>query len=96
MICFAENYHIVEVAFNPEVLHSAEKNPQEKEQIYLLTLNLIQKQHKLSLSQHFTVMNAKLKGTVQDMKRRLTSLHQSKSKTLNQDDPQIKPGKCFS
>lgn len=91
--CFAENYCIVEVAFNPEVLHRAGKNPQGKEEIHLLALNFTQKQHKLSLSRHFTVMNDKLKGTVQDMKCRLTSLHQSKSRTLNQDNPQIKPGK---
>lgn len=92
-ICFAEKYLIVDVAFNPVVLHRAMKSPQGKEQIHLLALNVTQKQHSLSLSQHFTVINAKLKGTVQDMKRRLTSLHQSKSRTLNQHNPQIKPGK---
>lgn len=85
----------MEVAFNPEVLHKSEKNPKEKEQIYLLALNFIQKHHKLSLSQHFTVMNDRLKGTVQEIKHRLTSLHQSKSRTLNQDNVQIKPGKIW-
>lgn len=91
---FAENYCIVEVAFNPEVLHRAEKNPQDKKQMHLLALKFTQKHHKLNLSQRFTVMDDKLKGTVRDMKRRLTSQHQAKSRTLNQDNRQIKPGKC--
>ncbi|MCI4385739.1 hypothetical protein PGIGA_G00054180 [Pangasianodon gigas] len=90
-----ENYRIVEVAFNPEVLHRAEKNPQEKEQIHLLALNFIQKQHKLSLSQHFTVMKAKLKGTVQDMKHRLMSLNQTKSRALNEDNLQTEPAQSL-
>ncbi|XP_060799467.1 PIH1 domain-containing protein 2 [Neoarius graeffei] len=90
-----ENYHIVDVAFNPEVLQRAEKNPQEKEQIHLLALNFIQKQHKLSLSQHFTVMKAKLKGTVQDMKRRLMSRHQTKTRAPDQDNPQTKPAQSL-
>ncbi|KAK3531771.1 hypothetical protein QTP70_028301 [Hemibagrus guttatus] len=85
-----ENYRIVEVAFNPDVLNRAEKNPDEKEQIHRLALNFIQKHYKLSLSQHFTVIQAKLKGTVQDMKHRLMSLHLSKSRTLNQDNPETK------
>ncbi|KAF4085954.1 hypothetical protein AMELA_G00100940 [Ameiurus melas] len=93
----AENYHIVEVAFNPEVLKRAEKNPQEKEEIHLLALNFIQKQHKLSLSQRFTVMKAKLKGTIEDMNHRLMLLpNQTKSiNTLNQDNPQTKPAQSL-
>lgn len=88
---FVEIYNIVDVAFNPEVLHRAEKNSQEKEQIHLLALNFIQKQHKLHLSQHYTVMKAKLKGILQDMKHRLMSLH----RPLSQDNSQFqfKPGK---
>ncbi|KAM9469577.1 PIH1 domain-containing protein 2 isoform 1-T1 [Clarias gariepinus] len=80
-----EIYNIVDVAFNPEVLHRAEKNSQEKEQIHLLALNFIQKQHKLHLSQHYTVMKAKLKGILQDMKHRLMSLH----RPLSQDNSQF-------
>ncbi|KAF5899846.1 PIH1 domain-containing protein 2, partial [Clarias magur] len=86
-----EIYNIVDVAFNPEVLHRAEKNPQEKEQIHLLALNFIQKQHKLSLSQHYTVMKAKLKGSLQDMKHRLIPLH----RPLNQENSQLKPGQSL-
>ncbi|KAI5620793.1 PIH1 domain-containing protein 2 isoform X1, partial [Silurus asotus] len=86
-----EDYQIVELAFNPEVLHEAEKNPQGMQQIHLLALHFIQNQYNLNLSQQFTVMRAKLKGTVQDMKHRLTSLHQTtKSRTLNQDNSQTK------
>ncbi|KAG7322108.1 hypothetical protein KOW79_014966 [Hemibagrus wyckioides] len=88
-----ENYRIVEVAFNPEVLNRAEKNPDEKEQIRLLALNFIQKHYKLSLSQHFTIMQAKLKGTVQDMKHRLMSLRQTR--TLNQNNPETKPAESL-
>ncbi|XP_015456265.3 PIH1 domain-containing protein 2 [Astyanax mexicanus] len=71
-----ENYSIVEVAFNPEVLQRAEENTQEKEQIHLLALSFIQQQHKLSLSQQVMITKTKLKGTVQNMIRRLTPQQQ--------------------
>ncbi|XP_072548249.1 PIH1 domain-containing protein 2 [Salminus brasiliensis] len=83
-----ENYCVVEVAFNPEVLQRAEASTQEMEQIHLLALSFIQQQHKLRLSQQFTVTKAKLKGSVQAMKRRLMMQHQCESST---PDPQTEP-----
>ncbi|XP_066534199.1 PIH1 domain-containing protein 2 isoform X2 [Hoplias malabaricus] len=81
-----ENYYIVDVAFNPEVLQRAEGDTQEKEQIHLLALCFIQQQHRLNLSQHFTIPKAKLKGSELDMKCRLMALHQS-----NSSNPKPKP-----
>ncbi|XP_062873143.1 PIH1 domain-containing protein 2 [Trichomycterus rosablanca] len=79
-----ENYHVVEVAFNPDVLQRAEKDRHEMEQIYHLVHNFVQQQHKLSLSQHFTVIKTKLKGSIQDVKRRLMSPGLNKPSNLNQ------------
>ncbi|XP_076832018.1 PIH1 domain-containing protein 2 [Brachyhypopomus gauderio] len=84
-----ESYSVVEVAFNPEVLQMAEANAQEVEQIHLLALSFVRQQHNLNLSQHFTVTEDKLKGTAQDMKRRLTSPHLSECNTQNEPVPSL-------
>ncbi|XP_037402715.1 PIH1 domain-containing protein 2 isoform X2 [Pygocentrus nattereri] len=78
-----ENYYIVDVALNPEVLQRAEGDTQEKEQIHLLALSFIQQHHNLNLSKHFTVTKGKLKGSVQNVKSRLMAPPQSKFSSPN-------------
>ncbi|XP_030633918.1 PIH1 domain-containing protein 2 [Chanos chanos] len=66
-----EQYSVLDVAFSPDVLMKIEKNKQEQEQLYVLTLRFAQQQFGLSLSQHYIVTKDKMKGSLQNMKRRL-------------------------
>ncbi|TRY90618.1 hypothetical protein DNTS_003686 [Danionella cerebrum] len=77
-----EQYSVVEVLFNPGVLQKTEKNKLEKKKLNLLALNFIGEQHNLTLSQHYKLIKEKLKGTVQDMKQRVTMTKTSKSSEL--------------
>ncbi|KAK7156291.1 hypothetical protein R3I94_006389 [Phoxinus phoxinus] len=74
-----ERYSVVDVAFNPEVLETTEKEKHEKEQLHLLAVNFIQQQHNLSLSQRYKLTKDKIKGSIQDMKQRLMSPHTPES-----------------
>ncbi|KAK2881186.1 hypothetical protein Q8A67_018454 [Cirrhinus molitorella] len=83
-----EQYSVVDVAFNPEVLQTTEKDKHEKEKLHLLALNFIQQQHNLSLAQHYKLTKDQIKGTIQDMKQRLMSPQACKSSAKN---PQSEP-----
>lgn len=89
-LCFAERYSVVDVAFNPEVLETTEKEKHEKEQLHLLAVNFIQQQHNLSLSQRYKLTKDKIKGSIQDMKQRLMSPRTSE---CSANKPQSEPGK---
>ncbi|XP_059371130.1 PIH1 domain-containing protein 2 [Carassius carassius] len=83
-----EQYSVVDVAFNPEVLQTAEKDKHEKETLHLLALNFIQQQHNLNLSQSYKLTKDKIKGRIQDLKQRLMSPQMCKSSAKN---PQPEP-----
>ncbi|XP_026138913.1 PIH1 domain-containing protein 2 [Carassius auratus] len=83
-----EQYSVVDVAFNPEVLQTAEKDKHEKEKLHLLALNFIQQQHNLNLSQSYKLTKDKIKGRIQDLKQRLMSPQMCKSSDKN---PQPEP-----
>ncbi|XP_077064796.1 PIH1 domain-containing protein 2 [Siphateles boraxobius] len=83
-----ERYSVVDVAFNPEVLETTEKEKHEKEQLHLLAVNFIQQQHNLSLSQRYKFTKDKIKGSIQNMKQRLMSPHTSESSV---NKPQSEP-----
>ncbi|RXN03999.1 PIH1 domain-containing 2-like isoform X1 [Labeo rohita] len=83
-----EEYSVIDVAFNPEVLQMSEKDKHEKEKLHLLALNFIQGQHNLNLSQHYKLTKDKIKGRIQDMKQRLMSPQTCKSSAKN---PQSEP-----
>ncbi len=89
-MCFTEQYSVVDVAFNPEVLQMAEKDKDEKEKLHLLALNFIQQQHNLNLSQHYKLTKDTIKGRIQDMKLRLMAPQTCKSSAKN---PQSEPGR---
>ncbi|XP_043115212.1 PIH1 domain-containing protein 2 [Puntigrus tetrazona] len=81
-------YSVIDVAFNPEVLQTAEKDKNEKEKLHLLALNFIRQQHNLKLSQHYKLTKDKLKGRIQDLKQRLMSPQTCKSSAKT---PQSEP-----
>ncbi|KAF4104026.1 PIH1 domain-containing protein 2 [Onychostoma macrolepis] len=83
-----EQYSVVDVAFNPEVLQMAEKDKDEKEKLHLLALNFIQQQHNLNLSQHYKLTKDQIKGRIQDMKLRLIAPQTCKSSAKS---PQCEP-----
>ncbi|KAJ7995532.1 hypothetical protein DPEC_G00245560 [Dallia pectoralis] len=71
-----DHYSVVDVAFSPVVLLQAQRDRIEKDQVHLLAMSFIQQQHGLCLSQQYTVSSCKLKGSLEDMRRRLASLKQ--------------------
>ena len=71
----------MDVAFSPVVLQATQKDRREKEQIHLLALSFTQQQHGLRLAQHHTVASSRLKGKLEDMRRRLASPQQCSSPT---------------
>ncbi|XP_016144228.1 PIH1 domain-containing protein 2-like [Sinocyclocheilus grahami] len=78
-----EQYSVVDVAFNPEVLQTTEKDKQEEQKLCLLALSFIQQQHNLSLSQRYKLNKDKIKGRIQDMKQRLMSPQTCESSAKN-------------
>ncbi|KAM6960541.1 PIH1 domain-containing protein 2 [Aplochiton taeniatus] len=66
-----EEYSVLDVAFSPLVLEEAQKNRREKDQVHLLAMSFAQQQHDLHLSQQYNVTRSKLKGSLEDMQRRL-------------------------
>ncbi|KTF90385.1 hypothetical protein cypCar_00011274, partial [Cyprinus carpio] len=78
-----EQYSVVDVAFNPKVLQTTEKDRLEKQKLHLLALSFTQQQHNLSLSQHYKLNKDKIKGRIQDMKQRLMSPQTCKSSAKN-------------
>ncbi|XP_064157692.1 PIH1 domain-containing protein 2 isoform X2 [Anguilla rostrata] len=72
----SETYSVVDVAFNPSVLQGVQESPQERDQLHLLALSFIQQQHGLRLSQDYTLLSGRLKGTGQSLRLRLASKRQ--------------------
>ncbi|XP_035240370.1 PIH1 domain-containing protein 2 [Anguilla anguilla] len=85
----SETYSVVDVAFNPSVLQGAQESPQERDQLHLLALSFIQQQHGLRLSQDYTLLSGRLKGTAQSMRLRLASKRQD---TLSAPAPKSPSG----
>ncbi|XP_010890508.2 PIH1 domain-containing protein 2 [Esox lucius] len=71
-----DSYSVVDVAFSPALLQQAQRDRMEKDQIHLLAMRFIQQQHGVCLSHRYTVSSWKLKGSLEDMHRRLASLKQ--------------------
>ncbi|CAB1349011.1 unnamed protein product [Coregonus sp. 'balchen'] len=76
-----DNYSVVDVAFSPAVLQQAQQDKREKDQVHLLALSFTQQQHGLRLAQQYNVSNSKVKGSLEDMQRRLGPLKQSSPAT---------------
>uniref|UniRef100_A0A4W5LKU5 PIH1 domain-containing protein 2 n=1 Tax=Hucho hucho TaxID=62062 RepID=A0A4W5LKU5_9TELE len=76
-----DDYSVMDVAFSPAVLQQAQKDKREKDQVHLLALSFTQQQHGLRLAQQYNVSSSKLKGSLEDMQRRLGSLKQSSPAT---------------
>ncbi|KAM4627589.1 PIH1 domain-containing protein 2 [Polymixia lowei] len=64
-------YSVLDVALSPAVLHEAKKDKREMDQVYLLALSFTHQQHGLRLSQQYTVTSSILKGSLDDMQRRI-------------------------
>lgn len=82
LLCFlySDDYSVMDVAFSPAVLQQAQKDKKE-DQVHLLALSFTQQQHGLRLIQQYNVSSSKLKGSLEDMQRRLGSLKQSSPAT---------------
>ncbi|XP_018598276.2 PIH1 domain-containing protein 2 isoform X1 [Scleropages formosus] len=68
-----DTYHVLDVAFNPEVIHEAVEDGEDG-QLPQLALSYAQQQHKLRLSEHYTLDSASLKGSLKSLWHRLTFL----------------------
>ncbi|XP_061683880.1 PIH1 domain-containing protein 2 [Syngnathoides biaculeatus] len=77
-------YTVLDIAFNPEVLHDCKKDKSEMDQIYLLALSFAQQQHGLKLSQQYNVVRFCPKNGPEDLRRRL-GFHQLQQHRLNAD-----------
>ncbi|NXH16236.1 PIHD2 protein, partial [Bucco capensis] len=64
-------YRIIDVAYNPDVLQRGEENPEKREQLIHLTLNLVEERCHLALSHLYTIEAYKLKGSLARMQQSL-------------------------
>ncbi|KAM9852888.1 PIH1 domain-containing protein 2 [Aulostomus maculatus] len=62
---------VLDVAFNPAVLHESEKDKTEMNQIYMLVLSFAQQQHGLTLSHQYTIVSCSPKSSPDDLCCRL-------------------------
>ncbi|KAL4647485.1 PIH1 domain-containing protein 2 isoform X2 [Arapaima gigas] len=70
-----DTYHVLDVAFSPEVLCEALVDG-ENGQLSLLALRYAEQQHSLCLSQHYTLASSSLKGSLKSLQHRLTFTQQ--------------------
>ncbi|XP_036393693.1 PIH1 domain-containing protein 2 [Megalops cyprinoides] len=70
-----ETYSVLDMAFHPDVLQRVLESRQEREQLHLLALSFAQEQHGLRLSQDYSLLGTRLKGSTQSMRHRLASPH---------------------
>ncbi|XP_059186616.1 PIH1 domain-containing protein 2 [Centropristis striata] len=62
------SYTVLDVALNPAVLQESRK---DKTEVYMLALSFAQQQHKMRLSQQYTVVSSSPKNSSEDLHRRL-------------------------
>ncbi|XP_061734045.1 PIH1 domain-containing protein 2 [Nerophis ophidion] len=76
---------VLDIAFNPEVLQKCKKVKEEMEQVYLLALRFVQKQHGLKLSQRYIIVSFSPRNGPEDLHRRL-GFQQQRVNTDKQSD----------
>ncbi|XP_056399283.1 PIH1 domain-containing protein 2 [Hyla sarda] len=72
---------VISIAYSPEVLKKADKDPTEQDQLIRLAMKYIEQQHKVTLCHSYCIAPFKLKGTVQQMRRSLEGIGQKQKKT---------------
>ncbi|XP_061915916.1 PIH1 domain-containing protein 2 isoform X1 [Entelurus aequoreus] len=76
---------VLDIAFNPEVLQKCKKDKEEMDQVYLLALRFVQKQHGLKLSQRYIIVSFSPRNGPEDLHRRL-GFQQQRVNTDKQSD----------
>ncbi|XP_066463078.1 PIH1 domain-containing protein 2 [Eleutherodactylus coqui] len=80
---------VISIAYSPEVLAKADKDPTEQDQLIRLAMKYIEQHHKVPLCHSYRVAPFNLKGTIQQMRNALqaTGVKPEKTKEKTQDDP---------
>ncbi|XP_069803247.1 PIH1 domain-containing protein 2 [Dendropsophus ebraccatus] len=65
---------VISIAYSPDVLKTADKDPIEQDQLIRLAMKYIEQQHKVTLCHSYHIAPFKLKGTIQQMKKSLEGI----------------------
>ncbi|XP_040271476.1 PIH1 domain-containing protein 2 isoform X2 [Bufo bufo] len=72
---------VISIAYSPEVLTKADKDPVERDQLIRLAMKYIEQQHKVTLCHSYHITPFSLKGTVQQMRSGLEGIGKKPKKT---------------
>ncbi|XP_051896055.1 PIH1 domain-containing protein 2 [Pristis pectinata] len=67
-----DTYSVTDIAYSPEVLQKASKDPVERDQLIRLAMKSIEEQHCVHLSHSYRLLTQKLKGSNKQMRQRLS------------------------
>ncbi|KAM6173684.1 PIH1 domain-containing protein 2 [Erethizon dorsatum] len=67
----SDEYTVIDVAYNPEVLQATEKDQVKKDQLIKMAMKCIEEQFQLTLSHSYHITKFKVKGSIQRMKQNL-------------------------
>uniref|UniRef100_A0A8D0E7Y9 PIH1 domain-containing protein 2 n=1 Tax=Salvator merianae TaxID=96440 RepID=A0A8D0E7Y9_SALMN len=68
----SEFYHVLDIAYNPSVLERGKDDPVSKKHLIDLSLIYIKKKYSIMLSHSYTITDFKIKGSLEEMRQRLT------------------------
>ncbi|KFO20740.1 PIH1 domain-containing protein 2 [Fukomys damarensis] len=70
----SDEYTVINVAYNPEVLQATEKEQVKKDQIIKMAMKCVEEQFQLTLSHSYHITKFKIKGSIQRMKQNLMGM----------------------
>ncbi|XP_005378161.1 PREDICTED: PIH1 domain-containing protein 2 isoform X2 [Chinchilla lanigera] len=70
----SEEYTVIDVACNPEVLQATEKDRVRKDQLIKMAVKCIEEQFQLTLSHSYHITDCKIKGSIQRMRQNLMGI----------------------
>ncbi|KAM5246466.1 PIH1 domain-containing protein 2 isoform 2-T2 [Ctenodactylus gundi] len=70
----SDDYTVINVAYNPEVLQAAEKDQEKKDQLIRMAIGCIEEKLQLTLSHSYHITTFKIKGSIQRMRQNLMGI----------------------
>ncbi|XP_054549069.1 PIH1 domain-containing protein 2 isoform X2 [Talpa occidentalis] len=67
-------YTVLDVAYNPDVIQAAEKDPEKKGQLIQMAMKCIEEKFHFTLSHSYHITKCKMKGSIQRMKQNLMGI----------------------
>ncbi|KAI2562797.1 PIH1 domain containing 2 [Homo sapiens] len=70
----SDAYTVIDVAYNPDVLHAAEKDQVKKNQLIQMAMKCIEEKFQFTLSHSYHITKFRIKGSIQRMKQNLMGI----------------------